>query len=1190
MYSLLSSYLQLTNHLWQVAFAWDGEELIIRTERESDGVIQQLIPRLKLSGDLPISIINNHVFWLHLPTAAAKSGHDTTDGRIDLCAKGTPWALEVHSYISQSYHASETQLHLAPGLRLLDVRSATTTMITNVLAPLESPEFIVVGYKCGLVYVELPRLKLDFSITKEFKLECRQFKGMAVDDDQCIGAFIGLENYLVLRAHDTRSVFVPYGEVVLSQQQSHTRVQIDTTGEPRVKYHIYTIDPILGRLVGNGSLTSHLYKIYLHAVTSHCHPDPLTRRTGTEEALAGLRAAATKSFHVVETDVDKLLLLIAGLTPLRSYYPSHLKRMQQVRWRHKLPPLAQHEEFSSGVKEVSEYAALLNIFEELEVSIGMPETGVAHLAKRAAIRNAVFFTEQFGGSMVERTEDTIYVGRDMVNGSLEEARVFYVATLVRRYGGANAPYGGLRTHRSLLEEFEKLGQIRGRQPVGDVSVLQLGYHHKWLDASVAKVWIELYDALRETTQTAKYDWMFLLSTLVYSNKIDLRQIETLLAFGIEPAFREIEPPNHLSYDLRHGYAPDIQSLSTIISSHVIGYNDSAECRLDSTTSETQKETHERRSKTFIRNKTSQIAALANRILASWPCAQPVLGGLGDLDAYPLLRVPEILDALIPSFDSWNRNCDFRDHIAKVQEVLDTITTDGDPVFQLHHFEPCARAHSNTPPIRSTIRFSDLLGCRPPALPACPAALVQNIPAGTSGDRLGVLLRAFRDGKCSEAFRARYSRDLEDSLNAFHAENTPTHMLDPKDLQYLRNELNHLLHTCQLYMTRVFDAIEVQLSPSLLRGSSMASKAGLWPRISPVLLLQQLATNGPGVSPEWKAVLVTYGIAITNVQRIGRLLRLLPPGKTGDFSADLLREHENRGREGWDPLQYPDWLLIEIENNFLIRRVQAGIACSMISPPENKNSVMQLCMGEGKTSVIVPIVASSLADGTKLVRVVVLKPLSGQMFQTLVQKLGGLVNRRIFFMPFSRKTVLGKEQIEIVWRLYNDCMQSGGILLVQPEHILSFKLMGLEWLYNSKQEKLGSNSGGSRGDAKVADLLLEIQRWLEGYSRDILDESDEILNVRHELIYTIGDPVPIENHPERWLVIQEIFDLMNDHLKGLGHEVNFQDFEVEKHEEARRFGSIRILNHEAGRTLLSEIGKKIINGTSNQISRATSSAQ
>jgi len=53
--------------------------------------------------------------------------------------------------------------------------------------------------------------------------------------------------------------------------------------------------------------------------------------------------------------------------------------------------------------------------------------------------------------------------------------------------------------------------------------------------------------------------------------------------------------------------------------------------------------------------------------------------------------------------------------------------------------------------------------------------------------------------------------------------------------------------------------------------------------------------------------------------------------------------------------------------------------------------------------------------------------------------------------------------------------------------------------------VGSNE---KSDEEVAQWLLDKQRWLEEYSRDILDESDEILNVKHELIYTIGEPTPL----------------------------------------------------------------------------------
>ena len=92
---------------------------------------------------------------------------------------------------------------------------------------------------------------------------------------------------------------------------------------------------------------------------------------------------------------------------------------------------------------------------------------------------------------------------------------------------------------------------------------------------------------------------------------------------------------------------------------------------------------------------------------------------------------------------------------------------------------------------------------------------------------------------------------------------------------------------------------------------------------------------------------------------------------------------------------------QIEANMRARPVQLAVAHQMISPCSNKGLSLQLNMGEGKSFVIVPLVASKLADGSNLVRVVTLKPLSGQMFSLLVSRISGLANRPVFYIPFSR---------------------------------------------------------------------------------------------------------------------------------------------------------------------------------------------
>lgn len=111
--------------------------------------------------------------------------------------------------------------------------------------------------------------------------------------------------------------------------------------------------------------------------------------------------------------------------------------------------------------------------------------------------------------------------------------------------------------------------------------------------------------------------------------------------------------------------------------------------------------------------------------------------------------------------------------------------------------------------------------------------------------------------------------------------------------------------------------------------------------------------------------------------------------------------------------------------------------------------MQVNMGEGKSSVIIPIAAVALADGKQLVRVVVPKALKAQMFELLATRLGGLTNRPIYYLPFSRAPEddnAGKvvtPGIDDLHRLMSRCMAERGILIAQPEHVVSLRLRGVE---------------------------------------------------------------------------------------------------------------------------------------------------
>ena len=128
---------------------------------------------------------------------------------------------------------------------------------------------------------------------------------------------------------------------------------------------------------------------------------------------------------------------------------------------------------------------------------------------------------------------------------------------------------------------------------------------------------------------------------------------------------------------------------------------------------------------------------------------------------------------------------------------------------------------------------------------------------------------------------------------------------------------------------------------------MLLNAGLWPSISTERLLDQLSLHSrPGLSYDWQQTLTWFAEETSAHQRSIRLRELF---RLGLFS-EYRKETENNGDQVWDAMMYPDWLLIQLDADILIRPVQAQVAKEMMSPREQTNTVMQLNMGDGKSSV------------------------------------------------------------------------------------------------------------------------------------------------------------------------------------------------------------------------------------------------
>ena len=123
---------------------------------------------------------------------------------------------------------------------------------------------------------------------------------------------------------------------------------------------------------------------------------------------------------------------------------------------------------------------------------------------------------------------------------------------------------------------------------------------------------------------------------------------------------------------------------------------------------------------------------------------------------------------------------------------------------------------------------------------------------------------------------------------------------------------------------------------------------LWPCDSLAAILEQLRLdNYKHLTMQLKSSLVQFGILVTKLQH---LLRMHDAERCGD-EKKLLEEQKSTGHSNWTPMDYPEWLLLEIDNNILIRPVQVEVAKAIISPHSNQNSVLQMNMGKGEDAVI-----------------------------------------------------------------------------------------------------------------------------------------------------------------------------------------------------------------------------------------------
>ena len=429
----------------------------------------------------------------------------------------------------------------------------------------------------------------------------------------------------------------------------------------------------------------------------------------------------------------------------------------------------------------------------------------------------------------------------------------------------------------------------------------------------------------------------------------------------------------------------------------------------------------------------------------------------------------------------------------------------------------------------------------------------NVPSEISGFYLNTLQDSWRAFiKSSNMYSSSSSSDVIsatsnplaslDSMNAF-AQN---HRYYKARTDSMWNEIKHYLLPVQY---------------------KYLNQAGIYPRITPTTILPKLSsTHYSNLLSDTDEMLFNligaYAVLFALEQQQARCLSLSKSGELNEIALKL--ESSNRAHKNWSPKDRPEWLLLEIEMNILVRPLQVTVAERMTYPPDNENALLQFNMGEGKTSVVIPLLALALSNKKHICRITFLRSLFRTNMDSLVQKLGGVLNRRIYVFPCKRNMNFSVEHLSLLSTVYEECLDKRSVVLNVPEHRLSFKLKAYEKASSSFEE---------------ATRLFALEEWINRNTRDVLDESDEILHVKYQLVYTVGEQMSTGGGKWRWIVAENVFKIVLQLIDSLFSQFGDRNIELDtsfkRNENVKTFPRLRLLDSDCYSTLCRAISERIV---------------
>jgi hypothetical protein len=861
--------------------------------------------------DLPDGLISNCVHWLNLNKRC-----------LEIRRSPILWKTRVNDWIID---LKKWQAQRSNRTLLVDPNSPLFQQVSDIFLHFEDPRRITVFqpvHSRGSLSIELRHLELSFFVNSKGLLQCRE-SNEEIDPNQDAGTLYGFESKIVLRDivnNGRRSVIAPYGQISTQRRGMHVAVRAASSTE----YTRFGIDEVLGRLSCPPEPRLLYAKARFHAYTSFAIPDPLTGRTGTEEALHMLQSGYCQPWEPLGSGPIDILKSISSLSPKREFYPEHKQTLQIVSWNPHLTPTIQHDAYEGLVRKILDKSESLRVFAQNVMDDVKTNTYISsHLRKRGLAQRQLYERSAVNATDIS-VRDRKHKSRGQQADSVQARKVYHIANLFKA-----EPFQvhTLRELSAMLEDWQLIGGFHDADQTDITSLSDL------VEKNIDEQWGSLVNICRNCDVEEPYGLMFRLSIMTLHPKTDLDVIKILVAFAFLPALRNTTPPSPLSFNqFKLNETPSIQSIFRVISIDL-------------------PKTHQRmRTKAEVEHQKAyetEGKRLAQHFLSQWPQEQVTLNGF-DSDIFD---VGLAMEHVVPEWERLRSNLLLSAYVIRAQDVLRRHKGLSDisyPQAWNYTQEPFY-GRTQDPVVPS---ISEDLLTRSLATPLRSQPLPsQNMQGSTlatdikmkkvqskEANELRQILSNF--SQLPSPLCQQYGHDLERSLDALERVGRPTQNshIAPSTTSNAKC-IQDLRKIVESHLSQIREA----LSDNDDRYSWL-DLGNLWPCTTSTVLLEQLRSSSFCKFGTYvQETIVEHGILITDLQRLLRMHDALYHGKAKNVQEEL----QHLGHENWSPLEWPDWLLLEIDSNILIRQEQVDVAHAIIAPESRCNTVLQMNMGKGK---------------------------------------------------------------------------------------------------------------------------------------------------------------------------------------------------------------------------------------------------